>query len=152
MKTIPLLYSSVLLLTLIGGLKAETAGVKTISIAAYDTMNYSVKHIDAHPGQKLVVILTNKGTLPKKVMAHNWILLKAGASADTYAKEALKVNDFEPKELANEVIASVHALGPNESGTASFTLPLVSGTYQYLCTAVGHTMGGSGMRGVLIVK
>jgi azurin len=152
MRTIPLLSSSVLLATLASGLMAATAASQTVNIAAYDTMTYSVKRIEAHPGQKLVVTLTNKGTLPKNVMPHNWILLRAGASADAYAKEALRVNTFEPKELANEVITSIHALGPNESGTASFTVPMAPGTYPYLCTGVGHTMGGSGMRGVLIVK
>jgi len=147
-----LLLSTFLLLILGTGLRADMGAVETVNIAAYDTMNYSVKEIDAHPGQKLVVILTNKGTLPKNIMAHNWILLKAGASANAYAKEALKEDNFQPKALADEVIASTPALGPNESATVAITLPNTPGTYPYLCTAVGHTMGGGGMRGVLIVK
>jgi len=152
MKIKQILSLALFSITAVAATHAESPGVKTITIAAYDTMNYSVKKIEAQPGQKLVVVLKNAGTLPKSVMAHNWILLKAGITADSYAKAALKMNDFEPKALAGEVIASVPALGPNESGTAAFTAPAAPGTYAYLCTAVGHTMGGSGMRGVLIVK
>lgn len=152
MKIKETLLVSLLSFAMAAGLHAGTAGVQTINIAAYDSMLYSVKKIAVHPGQKLVVVLTNKGTIPKNGMAHNWILLKAGVDPNAYAAAALKANDFEPKALAGEVIASVPALGPNESGTASFTAPAVSGTYHYLCTAVGHTMGGSGMRGVLIVR
>jgi len=152
MKLKQILFSLILTVAIIPGLRAESAGVETVNIAAYDTMIYSVKKIEAHPGQKLVVVVTNAGTLPKNVMAHNWILLKAGASADAYAKAALKANDFQPKSLAGEVIAAVPALGPNESASVSFTAPSVPGSYPYLCTAVGHNMGASGMRGVLIVK
>jgi len=147
-----IIFSLLLSFSLAAGLRAETGGVETVTIAAFNTMTYSVKKIEVRPGQKLVVVLMNKGTLPKNVMAHNWILLKGGVSADAYAKAALKSNDFEPKGLADEVIASVPALGPDESGTAVFTAPTVPGSYAYLCTAVGHVMGGSGMRGVLIVK
>ena len=152
MKSKWLLLSTLLPIAVLPVLRAETPGPQTITIAAYDTMNYSVKKIQAIPGQKLVVVLKNEGTLPKKVMAHNWILLKGGVTADSYAKAALKADQFEPPALANEVIASVPALGPGESATATFTAPSVPGNYYYLCTAVGHTMGGGGMRGLLIVK
>jgi azurin len=137
------------------GSSAKPADADTITIAAYDTMNYSLKKIEVRPGQKLIIVLKNEGTIPKNAMAHNWILLKADANVDAYAKAALISNDFQPKALATEVIAAVPAtggLGPNESASTSFTAPTVPGTYHYLCTAVGHTMGGSGMRGVLIVK
>lgn len=152
MKIKQILLTSLLTFTITVGLHAATPSVKTVTIAAYDTMNYSVKKIEAHPGQKLVVVLKNEGTIPKNGMMHNWILLKAGVDPKAYAEAALKANELQPSALADEVIASVPALGPNESGTASFTAPAVPGTYHYLCTAIGHIMGGTGtMRGVLIV-
>jgi azurin len=135
--------------------QAKTADADTITIAAYDSMVYSLKKIEVRPGQKLIVVLKNEGTIPKNAMAHNWVLLKAGADVDAYAKAAIKSNEYLPKALAGEVIAAipaVGALGPNESATASFTAPTVPGTYHYVCTAVGHTMGGTGMRGVLVVE
>lgn len=150
MKINQILISSLLSLTIVAGLRAGTADVETVKISAYDTMIYSVKKIVVHPGQKLVVVVKDEGTVPKKVMAHNWILLKAGADANAYEKASIKTNEYQPKALADEVIASVPPLGPNETATASFTAPAVSGTYPYLCTATFHAM--TGMRGVLIVK
>jgi len=155
MKFTTLILSLFLAISVVTGASAKPADADTITIAAYDTMNYSLKHIEVRPGQKLIVVLKNEGTIPKNAMVHNWILLKADADVNAYAKAALASGDFQPKALAGEVIAAVPAsggLGPNESASTSFTAPTVPGAYHYLCTAIGHTMGGAGMRGVLIVK
>lgn len=123
-----------------------------VKIIAYDTMKYSVTKIEAQPGQKIVIELTSQGVAPKTVMAHNWILLKAGYDPIAYANAAIaaKAEDYEPKSLANQVIASIPQLGPKESGKTTFTAPKAPGTYSYLCSFPAHCLAG--MRGVLVVK
>ena len=124
----------------------------TVSITTNDMMSFSVTKIEAHPGQTVTVKLKNTGTLPKTAMAHNWILLKADANMAAYAAAAAaaKADNFQPKSLQNEVIASIPMIGAKESGEVTFTAPTTPGTYNYLCSCYGHSMAG--MKGVLIVK
>ena len=123
-----------------------------ISITASDTMKYSVTKIEAKPGQKVVVELTNQGNLPKTAMGHNWILLKAGSDPLAYATAGMKAKaeNYQPRSLASEVITSIALLGPKESGRTSFTAPSTPGSYPFLCSFPAHYQ--TGMRGVLIVK
>jgi len=152
MKLKQILFSSLLSLTVAAGLRAEPPAVKTVTIACYDTMKYSVNTIEAKPGQKMVVEVKNEGSLPKAVMGHNWILLKAGVDPNAYAKVAMtaKADDYQPKSLADKVIAASPLLGAGESAKVAFTCPSTPGSYTYLCGCPGHA--ASGMRGVLIVK
>jgi azurin len=124
----------------------------TVNITTNDMMSFSVTKFEAHPGQTVTVHLTNTGTQPKAVMAHNWILLKAGSDLNAYAAAAAaaKAEDFQPKALAGQVLAAIPMLGAKESGEVTFTCPLTPGTYKYLCSCYGHSMAG--MKGVLIVK
>ena len=62
----------------------ETEEARTIVITANDSLKFSVTHIEARPGEKLHVQFRNAGTLPKAVMGHNWVLLKAGSDAMPY--------------------------------------------------------------------
>jgi len=130
---------------------AAAPGPETVTISAFDTMKYSVNTIEAHPGQKVTVVLKNEGTLPKEAMGHNWVLLKAGVDPQSYANAAVnaKAEGFQPKALADKVIATIHVLGPKESGTVTFTAP-APGTYNYLCSFPAHCQVG--MKGVLVVK
>src|ERR1035438_49450 len=72
---------------------------KLVTIVANDTLKFSVKEIDATPGQKIHVQLTNVGTLPKDGMGHNWILLDSESEAAPYATMALSArsSEYEPK-------------------------------------------------------
>ena len=115
-------------------------------------MKYSVTKIEAKPGQKVVVELTNEGNLPKVAMGHNWILLKAGSDPLAYATAGMKAKaeNYQPQSLAHEVLTSISLLGPKESGRTSFTAPSNPGSYPFLCSFPAHYQ--TGMRGVLIVK
>jgi azurin len=146
MKTKTLL----LLATLTTTLSAEPA--KTIQIIAYDTMKFNVTKIEAHPGQRVTVELKSEGVVPKNVMAHNWILLKAGEDPIAYANAAIsaKSENYEPKSLAGKVLASIPQLGPKEVARTSFTAPTKPGNYAYVCSFPAHAMAG--MRGVLVVR
>ncbi len=129
-----------------------TMHAKQVSISAFDTMKFSVNKIEAKPGEKITVTLTNEGSVPKEAMGHNWVLLKAGADAATYCNSAAtaKAENYQPKALSKQVIASIPLLGPKESKSVSFSAPAEPGSYTYLCSFPAHS--AAGMKGVLVVK
>jgi azurin len=124
----------------------------SVVIGAFDTMKYSVNKIEAHPGQKVTVVLKNEGNIPKEAMGHNWVLLKAGVDPLSYATAAInaKAEGYEPKAQADKVLASIALLGPKETGKVSFTAPSAPGSYAYVCSFPAHCQAG--MKGVLVVK
>ncbi len=126
--------------------------VKTVVITANDSMKFSVTRIEASPGQKIHVQLRNEGTLPKEVMGHNWILLKAGQDITVYTTAALAAKDqnYQPKSLSSEVLACIPLLGAKQSGEAEFDAPAVPGRYPFICSFPAHCQVG--MRGELVVK
>ena len=130
----------------------EADAPKTVVIVANDSLKFSVTRIEAQPGQKLHIQLRNEGTMAKAIMGHNWILLKAGKDPNAYAGAAATATKegYEPKALANDVIASIRLLGPKETADVTFEAPSVTGRYQYLCSFPAHS--AAGMRGELIVK
>jgi azurin len=125
---------------------------KTIVITASDMLKFSVTQIEVQRGQTIHIQLKNVGTMPKEVMGHNWILLKAGSDVTAYATAALaaKGEGYQPKSLAAEVLASIPLLGPKQTGEVTFVAPDVPGSYPFLCTFPGHFQAG--MRGELLVK
>ncbi len=133
-------------------LSAAPDDVKTVMITANDSLKFSVTRIEAQPGQKIRIELKNAGSMPKEVMGHNWILLKAGSDASAYATAALsaKKENYQPRALAGEVLASIPLLGPRQTGDVTFEAPMTPGSYPYLCSFPGHFQAG--MQGLLIVK
>jgi len=126
--------------------------VRTVVITASDNMKFSVTRIDAHPGERICVQLKNEGTLPKEVMAHNWVLLKGGQDITAYAAAALQAKDqnYQPKALADEVLAFIPLVGAHRSDETTFNAPSVPGRYPFLCSFPAHCQ--IGMRGELVVK
>ena len=131
---------------------AAPSGPRTIALTAGDNMKYNITRIEAAPGEELHVTLTNIGTLPKEAMGHDWILLKAGSDAEAYDRAAIaaKASDYQPPELASEVLASIPLLGPKQTGEITFKAPTKPGEYTFLCSFPAHYQ--SGMHGVLVVK
>ena len=129
-----------------------TESVKTVIITAGDSMKFNVTRIDAKPGQTIHIQLKNEGTLPKQVMGHNWILLKARHDAAAYATAAVsaKEQNYQPTSLAGDVLASIALLGAKETGEVTFEAPLEPGSYPFLCSFPAHCQVG--MRGELVVK
>jgi azurin len=127
-------------------------GDKTVVITASDTLKFSVTRIEVQPRKTVHLQLKNVSTMPKDVMGHNWILLKAGSDVTAYATAALgaKTDGFQPKSLADEVLASIALLGPRQTGEVTFVAPDTPGSYPFLCTFPGHFQAG--MRGELVVK
>lgn len=131
---------------------ADAPAVKQVTITASDNMRFSVTHIGAHPGERIHIQLKNVGTLPKEVMGHNWILLKADADPAAYSTVAssAKEEGYIPRSLANKVICSIPLLGSSQTGDVEFDAPTTPGKYPFLCSFPGHFQVG--MRGELEVK
>jgi azurin len=152
MKNRTLAALSLALLALLLIVPASRAGdAAPVVIHAGDQMKFDVTTLQAAPGQKITITLTNNGTLPKVAMAHNWVLLKAGTDVSAFAAAGMTHQEtgYLPPEMAASVIAGTKLLGPGESDTITFTAP-AAGVYDYICTFPGHALAG--MRGTLTVK
>jgi len=137
-------------------LSAATLGAQTattsIEISGNDSMKFDVTNFTVKPGEVVHVSLSNVGSLPKTVMGHNWILLKAGKDGASYSSAAAnaKDEDYEPKALAGDVIARIGLLGARQNGDVTFTAPTVPGNYVYICSFPAHFQVG--MHGIMTVK
>ena len=126
--------------------------VRTVEITGGDDMKYSVTSIPAKPGETLRIRLTSKGTLPKIAMAHNVVILKAGAKQIDFANAAAMAaaTGYIPPDMKDQVLAASTMAGPGETVDVTFKVPTAPGTYPYLCTFPGHF--AAGMRGTIVVK
>ena len=131
---------------------SHAAGDEPTAISATDQMKFDVTDMTAKVGQKVTITLTNDGSLPKTVMAHNIVVLKPGTDAMAFAASASKraADDYIPNDAqAANMIAHTKLLGPGEDDTISFTLT-APGTYEYICTFPAHA--AAGMRGKIVVQ
>jgi azurin len=117
-----------------------------------NAMKFDVTSLTVAPGETLKIVITNACTLPKTVMGHNWVLLKAGSDTTAFANGATgdAATGYIPAKFKDQVIASVGLLGPNESGEVTFQAPATPGDYPFLCSFPAHCIVG--MKGVLTVK
>jgi azurin len=131
---------------------AAASGVRTVEIVATDDMKYSVTTIPAKPGETLRIRLVSKGTLPKVAMAHNVVVLKAGAKQADFANAAAmaRATDFIPADMKDQVIGASALAGPGETVEVTVKLPAAAGSYPYICTFPGHF--AAGMRGNIVAK
>ena len=143
--------------TIAGGSQGPAApSARTINITVSDPvdgkMTYSVSQIVAKPGERLRIVLTSTGTLPKLVMGHNLVVLKAGVDPKAFSEEAMSARetDFIPASRKAQIVAHTLLIGPGERDEVTFTVPKVAGKYPYLCSFAGHF--AAGMSGVLLVK
>lgn len=111
-----------------------------------------LESIKAQPGQKLKIVLTTKSEIPAQAMSHNWILLKPGAQADEFDKDAVLAvdNNYIPAQREKQIIAHTGLAQPGETVEVTFTVPEMTGSYDYLCSFPGHF--ANGMRGELTVR
>ena len=130
---------------------AAPAG-RLVEITGSDQMKFSVTSITAKPGELLHVRLKSVGTLPKIVMAHNFVLLAKGTDATAFANAAAlaATTAYIPAQFKAKVLASTALAGPGETVDVTFKAPAVAGQYVYLCSFSGHFIAG--MKGVLAVK
>lgn len=128
------------------------AAPREVKITGNDQMQYSVKRIEAKPGEELKVMLTAVSSMPKTEMAHNFILLKKGTNPDSFVMAAALARNTEylPAAKKDQVLASTKLAGGGETVEVTFTAPAEPGEYVYLCSFPGHY--AAGMKGLLVVK
>lgn len=132
--------------------KAAPAGaVKAFTLTGSDNMRFTPAVIRVKAGDKVKVTLKAVSAMPKVVMGHNFVLLKAGVDATAVATASQSARDTDyvsPKSKA-QIIAHTAIAGGGESVTVEFTAP-AAGKYQFICTFPAHFAGG--MVGQLIVE
>jgi azurin len=140
----------VLGLSLIGNLSAAT--VRTIEITVNDQMKYDVATINAKPGETIKIKLKAAGSMPKNIMAHNFVVLKKTADVNAFVTKANTSNTtgYMPPDLKTQVIAASGLIGNGETTEITFKAPAAAGSYPYLCTFPGHY--AAGMKGTLVIK
>jgi azurin len=134
---------------------ADTPGsarVINIHAGTGNAMKFDVTSIAAAPGEEVKVVLTNASNLPKNVMGHNWILLKAGSDPVAFSQAAASevATGYIPAKLEDKIIAHINLLGPGESGEVIFKAPTEPGEYPFLCSFPAHCLVG--MKGLFVVK
>lgn len=130
---------------------AKPGAARVVEITASDDMKYSVTDIAAKPGETLRIKLVSKGTLPKVAMAHNVVVLKAGAKQIDFVNAAAtaRATDFIPPDMKDQVMAASGLAGPGETVEATVKIP-AAGSYPFVCTFPGHF--AAGMRGTIVAK
>ncbi len=130
----------------------EPSPPRTVHLVATEDMKFDITEIKAQAGETLRIVLRAKGTLPKTVMAHNFVLLKAGTDAQAFvnASASARATGFIAPAVAAEVLASTPLAGAGETVQVTFTVPSKPGRYDFVCSFPGHF--ASGMRGVLTVR
>jgi azurin len=131
---------------------AASGAGRLVEITGGDDMKYNVTTIAAKPGETLRIRLTSKGTLPKIAMAHNVVVLKAGAKQIDFANAAATARDtdFIPPSMKDQVLAATTLAGPGETVEVTLKVPATPGTLPFICTFPGHF--AAGMRGTIVVK
>jgi azurin len=132
---------------------AAAAEPRVVNIAGNDSMQFSVKRIEAKPGEKIKIALSATGSMPKSEMAHNWVLLAKGTDPSSFAMAASMARDsgYIPAQKKAQILAMTPGLiGAGEKSEVTFDAPKEPGEYTYICTYPGHFIGG--MKGVLVVK
>ena len=131
---------------------APAAAGRVVKLTADDTMKYDVTTIPAKPGESLTIELTSKGTMPKEVMSHNFVLLTKTVDVNAFVMEAAmaRATGYLPAKFKADTLASTAMAGPGETVKVTFSAPKVAGSYPYVCSFAGHYL--TGMKGTLIVK
>lgn len=146
------LVVALLIIGFTGGAGYAQNDVKTVSMEGTDNLTFTVTEITATPGQKIRVELTTVSDYPKAAMAHNFVLLTAGADATAVANTSARAveNDYIAPSMTDQMIAYTGMAGGGETVEVTFTAPETPGEYKYICTFPGHY--AAGMKGTLIVK
>ena len=120
----------------------------SIELFTSDNMLFDKKIIYVNSRQKITLTLNHIGEFDKKIMGHNFVLLKKEVDITDFAMRAMKArkNEYIPK--GDDIIAYTKLIGGGESDTIIFDAP-EKGSYTYICSFPGHY---GIMRGILIVK
>jgi azurin len=128
---------------MLGGTAVAHADPCKINIESNDRMQYSAHEL-AVPADctDVEVTLKHSGTLPAKVMGHDWVLARdSDMSGIVNAALAAGASRGYLPENDTRIIAATRLVGGGESATVKFnTARLVQGArYVFFCTTPGHS-------------
>ncbi|MEM6830412.1 MAG: azurin [Bacteroidota bacterium] len=126
----------------------ETDGVVELTINSTDQMLYDKEELIVPAGATITLTLNHTGELPKKIMGHNLVILKAGTNIESFIGDAYSAvaNDYIPD--SDQMIAYTKLIGGGETTTITFEAP-AKGSYDFVCSFPGHSMI---MKGKFIVR
>ncbi len=129
--------------------KADTSNPNDVVITSNDLMKYNKSEIRVKAGKKVTITLKHVGKLDKKVMGHNFVLLKQGVDLVAFGNKSVSFadNGYIP-EGTEDVIAFTKIIGAGETAVVEFDAP-EPGEYDFLCSFPGHY---SMMKGKFIVE
>ncbi|TVZ52730.1 azurin [Dokdonia sp. Hel_I_53] len=120
-----------------------------LALSGNDLMQFDKNELSVNAGAEVSLTFRHTGKIDKKIMGHNFVLLKPGTSIPEFAAKAASAGesqDWIPE--GDQVIVHTKMIGGGETTTVTFTAPK-AGTYDYICSFPGH----SGlMKGKFIVK
>lgn len=128
----------------------EPTNGSNLALSGNDMMQFDKKELRVSAGQEITLTLRHIGKLEKKVMGHNFVLLKPGTDITAFsiaASDAGESGDWIPAG-GNDVIVHTKMLGGGETTSITFMAP-EAGTYDFICSFPGHS---AMMRGKFIVE
>jgi azurin len=125
-------------------LYSDIEASNNILLTSSDASVYSKDILKVEGSKKVKITFKHTGKMDKKVMGHNFVLLKKGVSMSSFGKEAANAvsNGYIP-ENTQDVIAYTKLIGGGEETTIEFDAPEV-GTYRFICTFPGHYIAMNG--------
>ena len=121
------------------------------AFAAADIVDPETGEVILEANEELTPRVVSMAQTPKIVMAHNFVLLKAGSDVNAFSVAAMtaRATEFIPESLKDQVIARTALLGPRKSDEITFKLT-AAGVYPFLCSFPAHA--GAGMKGTITVN
>ena len=147
----PIMIAVVVLLCATTFAMGQAAEVSTIELQVGDKMRFTPSVIEAHPGQRLRIVIKGVGKLA--ALTHNVVLLKKGTAPKDFADKASPATEKTgsiPPAMNDQVIVASALVKPGESAEVTFEAPPQPGEYVFICSFPGHL--NLGMKGQLIVK
>ncbi|AUC85854.1 azurin [Polaribacter sp. ALD11] len=109
-----------------------------IDLSSNDAMKFSKEILKVEGGKKVKITFKHTGKMDKKVMGHNFVLLKKGVSMSSFGNKAASAssNEYIPEDT-EDVIVHTKLIGGGEVTTIEFDAP-AAGTYRFICSFPGH--------------
>ena len=129
--------------------ESVTPSGTALALSGNDMMQFDKSELMAQAGEKITLTFLHVGQLDRRVMGHNFVLLKPGTDITGFANEAAAAGesaDWIPNDGA-QVIAHTKMLGGGQTDVITFEAP-EPGVYDFICSFPGHS---GMMRGTLTV-
>ena len=118
--------------------KVVENNLNEVVLTSNDLMQFNKTEIKVKARKKVKLTLKHIGKLDKKIMGHNFVLLKKGVNISAFGNKAATFasNDYIPND-SQDVIAHTKLIGAGETTVVEFDAP-APGEYDFLCSFPGH--------------